>query len=177
LIGPTTGVELSPKAVESAKKAFGHVEFIQVDILSWDYPLEAFDICVSEEVIEHVPDQARYVQIAHDILRPGGYLILTTPNAKSFFAMPKETRENWSRQPIEDWLTIDELRELLKSRFSIVDICTILPGYGSNGIYRAINSVRLRSALKKLHLFAAYNSLRLRMGLGLHTVVLAQRIT
>src|SRR5690606_27001926 len=71
--GPTVGVELSRRAVEEAARKFPHVTFIQADIFTWDYPKEEFDIVVSQEVIEHVDEQERYLAIAHDLLQPDGY--------------------------------------------------------------------------------------------------------
>jgi SAM-dependent methyltransferase len=41
-------------------------------------PDAAYDIVLSSQVLEHVPDPARYLAEAFRILKPGGHLILTT---------------------------------------------------------------------------------------------------
>ena len=43
----------------------------------------SFDSIVSTEVIEHVPDVARYVPEFHRVLRPGGRVLVTTPDITS----------------------------------------------------------------------------------------------
>jgi SAM-dependent methyltransferase len=45
-----------------------------------DYPDAAFDVVVAGEVIEHVVDTDTMVREFARVLRPGGTLILTTPN-------------------------------------------------------------------------------------------------
>jgi SAM-dependent methyltransferase len=42
---------------------------------------DAFDSVVSIETIEHVPDPERFLDELRRVLRPGGLLVLTTPNA------------------------------------------------------------------------------------------------
>jgi SAM-dependent methyltransferase len=46
-----------------------------------DLPLdsESFDTVVSTEVLEHVPDPLRALREMHRVLKPSGYLILSTP--------------------------------------------------------------------------------------------------
>jgi 2-polyprenyl-3-methyl-5-hydroxy-6-metoxy-1,4-benzoquinol methylase len=176
LIGPTSGVDLSDTAIDKAKKRYPHVEFIQADILNWRHPQEAFDVVVSQEVIEHVPDQERYLSIAHDLLRPNGFLILTTPNAKTFSAMPEAQRKNWSKQPIENWLTIKDLKSLVRRHFELKHVSTIIPGYGSKGLYRIVNSARLRHLLTKAGVYPVFSGLHQFFKLGLHIVLTAQRL-
>ena len=143
--GPSIGVDLSDEAVREASRKYPFVSFFQTDISSWNYPKGQFDIVISQEVIEHVENQAAHLDIAAELLRSGGYLILTTPNARTFYAMPRETRESWSNQPIENWLTKKELSELLERSFCQVKVSTIIPGYGRRGTYRFVNSYRLKN--------------------------------
>ncbi len=44
------------------------------------YPAAAFDLVLSHEVLEHIPDDRRAVEEILRVLRPGGRLILFTPN-------------------------------------------------------------------------------------------------
>ena len=41
---------------------------------------EYFDIVIASEVFEHMMNPSHLVKAAHDILKPGGYLLVTTPN-------------------------------------------------------------------------------------------------
>src|SRR5262249_52872391 len=42
---------------------------------------ESFDLVCSFEVFEHIRPEERFIQNAWTVLRPGGFLILETPNA------------------------------------------------------------------------------------------------
>src|SRR5688572_19466148 len=111
--GKTLGVDLSD--VERARARFPNCEFISENILEWQHPREAFDVVVSGEVIEHIPysSQGDYLRICFDLLKPGGSLILTTPNKRTMDAIPGGGR-TWSNQPIEDWLDKRQLVRLLE---------------------------------------------------------------
>jgi SAM-dependent methyltransferase len=47
--------------------------------LKLPFPENSFDTVVSTEVLEHVPDPQRALCETHRVLKPGGYLILSTP--------------------------------------------------------------------------------------------------
>lgn len=74
------GVELSPLAIEEARKRNTLAQFVQADILHWDHPAKSFDLVVSQEVLEHMEDQAKYWKPS--MFQVEGWLILTTPNRK-----------------------------------------------------------------------------------------------
>ena len=175
-IGPTTGVDLSDVAMQTASNKYPYVEFIQANIQKWIPPERGvFDIVVSQEVIEHLEDQKGHIRLASELLKSHGYLILTTPNARTFGAMPDEQRQAWLRQPIENIVTIKQLTYLLKDHFDIIQLRTIIPLYGQKGIYRVFSSVRLRSILRKANLGQYLFSLKLRLGLGLHILAVGKK--
>jgi ubiquinone/menaquinone biosynthesis C-methylase UbiE len=151
------------------------VEFLQADILSWDYPRNSFDVVISQEIIEHVKDQRAYLDVAHGLLHKGGYLILTTPNARTMYAMSDKRREKWANQPIENWLTAKELKRLLINDFEIIRFETIVFNFAVKGLYKVVDSQRLRSFLIVIGLSRAFDSLRSSLGFGLHFVVLARK--
>lgn len=175
MFGPTVGVDLSDTAIQFAQSRYAHVQYFQADIFNWDYPSEAFDIVVSQEVIEHLGDQRGYIQISAQLLRSNGYLILTTPNKRTMMAMSDEQRANWSKQPIENWLTLNELQSLIALEFDILSIRTVIPGVGYKGVYRLFNSTRVENFIEKIGVGRLYENLRLAIGLGLHTVIVARK--
>jgi len=175
ILGPTTGVELSDEAVEKASSRYPYVKFFAANFFEWDGPSERFDVVVSQEVIEHVEDQAGYLKLVHHVLKPGGYLILTTPNPRTFDAMPDKVRESWSRQPIENWIPIPQLKDMIEPHFAINQLTTIIPGYGVKGSYRFVNSRRVKNVFGVVRLGTAFEYLRLKFGYGLHTLVVAYK--
>ncbi|MBD2292365.1 class I SAM-dependent methyltransferase [Anabaena sphaerica FACHB-251] len=75
------GMEESPSGVAIANNNFPNCRFIQGSIYDSSPPeLEnAFDVVISVEVIEHLFYPKELVKLARKFLKPGGYLILTTP--------------------------------------------------------------------------------------------------
>jgi len=176
LFSPTVAIELSKSAIAESSKQYKHVQFVEANIFDWEYPINMFDIAISQEVIEHVEDQERYVEISHAILKDDGYLILTTPNPATLNAMPEEQRTKWSNQPLESYISIDKLRSLLRRKYQINYVTTIILGYGTKGSYRIMNSMRLMSVMQKFRIANLFDEIRKKCGYGLHTVVLAKKI-
>jgi 2-polyprenyl-3-methyl-5-hydroxy-6-metoxy-1,4-benzoquinol methylase len=80
-------------------------ERIVGSILEIPFPDNFFDIVISSEVIEHVPDPFKAMHELYRVLKPGGNLILTTPNKIWYFAVwigntfkmrPYQGLENWT---------------------------------------------------------------------------------
>jgi SAM-dependent methyltransferase len=173
--GKTLGIDLSD--VERARARFPNCEFISENILEWQHPRAAFDLVVSAEVIEHIPfaRQADYLRICHDLLGPGGSLILTTPNKSTMDAIPGGGRA-WSNQPIEDWLGRRDLDRLLaRTGFRVKRRTSVTLGVGNRGAHRLVNSEKLNRMLERVGLFDAWRALALRKDFGLHLVVLAEK--
>lgn len=174
-IGPATGIELSDSAVKTAKEMYPGVQFINGNLFEYPFQQESFDLIVSQEVIEHVEDQETYITLIAEYLRKGGYLILTTPNALNFNYWTKMALENWNLQPIENWLTIRSIKKILHGSFEIIYLNTIIAEFGSKGAYRILNSMKLNKLLDILSIKGFKDNLMLKMGLGLHIVVLAKK--
>ncbi len=75
------GVEFDAVCISSAK-ALGF-EAVQGDFASGLFDEGSADAVVASHAIEHVPDPGAFMAEAHRVLRPGGYLVLRTPNAAS----------------------------------------------------------------------------------------------
>lgn len=78
------GVELDEPRIRQALKPGARAHVV---LYGGDTPLpfepSSFDWIVSTEVIEHVPGIARYVPEFHRLLRPGGRMLVTTPDITS----------------------------------------------------------------------------------------------
>lgn len=78
-----TGVELSSEAVALAQSTFPHFKFLQGDATALPFPDGNFSHLVAKEAIEHLLDQPKAVAEWFRVLKPGGTLVLTTPNRDS----------------------------------------------------------------------------------------------
>lgn len=75
------GADLSRVAVGRAKRAAGpRAGFTVADIQQMPFPSRTFDLVVSCETVEHVPQPPVAVKELARVLRPSGTLVLTTPN-------------------------------------------------------------------------------------------------
>ncbi len=76
-----TGIELSPKSLEIAKKNAAHVEainieFYQKDIMDVTAELGSFDVIICSGVIHHLSQPEKGVNCLAKLLEPGGIMIL-----------------------------------------------------------------------------------------------------
>jgi SAM-dependent methyltransferase len=90
---------------------------VQADAARLPVQSDAFDLVVSFETIEHVPNAAALVQEIRRVLKPGGRLILSTPN-RAFGPPELHTGNPFHVQEF----TADELRDLLGKSFADVTL-------------------------------------------------------
>ena len=74
-----TGVDASATGIATARRAYPHVTFQQVDLTTERPLLATFDVAVSIEVIEHVFDPEAMMRAVVNSVVPGGRVIFSTP--------------------------------------------------------------------------------------------------
>jgi len=118
----TTGVEISPSA-DYARQQRG-LDVRRQTLADCQFPPETFDVAVASHLIEHLNDPGAFFREARRVLRPGAYLLLTTPNISGFQARLMGSR--W-RSAIFDHLYL----------FSKRTVTAMLAAYGFTveGIY------------------------------------------
>jgi 2-polyprenyl-3-methyl-5-hydroxy-6-metoxy-1,4-benzoquinol methylase len=83
------GCDLAANAVLLARQLLGteHIHATTIDQLP--YPPAFFDCIAGLEVLEHLPNPLPFLEATHQLLKPEGTLLLTTPNRFRFFAVAK----------------------------------------------------------------------------------------
>jgi SAM-dependent methyltransferase len=76
-----TGIDVSPEAVEAAKRHGREVLLADVDE-RLPFEDESFDGVVLKDVLEHVHDPVRLVRDSRRVLRPGGRVFASSPDAQ-----------------------------------------------------------------------------------------------
>jgi len=169
--GLTTGVDLAESVIATARARYPNVTFFAGDIFKMSLPANNFDVVVSQEVIAHVPDQVAYLDRAVHVLKPGGYLIITTANK---FIIDRGDFPPQPPEHIERWLTMPQLKRLLRPHFHVLRSMSILP-MGHRGILRLVNSYKVNVVLGLLISRQHREALKERLGLGYTLIVLAQK--
>jgi len=112
-----TGVDVDREALAEAAKLGIDTQWADVDV---PLPFEdaSFDVVVAGELLEHVRDPARLVAEAKRVLRPGGQLVASVPNA---FRLKNRLRFLAGRWPENDPTHLH--------LFSPGDLCALLAGF------------------------------------------------
>ncbi|MBO0855689.1 MAG: class I SAM-dependent methyltransferase [Nocardia sp.] len=103
------GLDYDLGAAQHVRAAYPRVEMIQGNLAQLPLVDGGVDVVVNFQVIEHLWDQAQFLRECLRVLRPGGRLLISTPNRITFSPgrdtplNPFHTRE----------LNADELSELL----------------------------------------------------------------
>jgi len=125
----TKGIEISQDAAEYAVKEFG----LDVEAKSFEelrFPENHFDVVTLWQVLEHVPYPLTVLQEVHRILKPGGLLVVSTPDIGGIPA--KILRKKW-------W----DIKRLHINQFTKKTLTDIL----QNGGFKNISSVSYRGFL------------------------------
>jgi len=173
-LGETHGIDLSPEAIATAQARRPDISYMAGNI--YDAPLRKnyFDIVVSQEVIAHVENQPKYVERAAEVLKPGGYFIITTGNK---YVMDRLGDVGWNVQPpqhIAVQLSRPQLKNMLAPYFHVRKAFTIIP-HGKLGILRLINSYKLNSIVGRIVSREKLCSWKEKAGFGWQMIFVAQK--
>lgn len=172
VLGGAHGFDLSDTAIEKAKSIFPELasRLYSGDGHKTPFDDNCFEIIIMQEVIEHTTVQDLMIAEIYRILKPGGTLILTTPN-KDYF--DKTKAGNYSQQALDNIISKKEVsRLLLQGKFSNIKMETIIFRPIDTGLH-ALLSGRFRAYLMKAGINV--EKLYCRLGLGVHIYTVAQK--
>lgn len=173
-VGDATGIDLSPEGIAAAQVRRSDIKYLAGNVYEAPLPTNYYDIVVSQEVIAHVEDQAKYIERAAEVLKAGGHLIITTGNR---YVIDRLGDVGWVKQPpqhIRRELSREELGTLLAPRFSVQKYFTIIP-HGSRGLLRVVNSVKLNAVLQLFASKEQLDRLKEKAGFGWQMIFLARK--
>jgi len=110
-----TGVDISVDAIRHAHSRYGHqanLEFIAASCDRLPFPDASFDLAISFETIEHIEAQPAFIAEIARVLRPGGVLLLSSPNKRLYSDAHDYHNEFHVRE-----LYRNELEKLLRETF------------------------------------------------------------
>lgn len=111
------GLDISPQAIAHARARYGtraKLRFDVADCTALDHlPSASFDLIASFETLEHVEAQERMLDGFARLLKPGGLLLVSTPDKRNYSDIPGTVNEYHVRE-----LYRDQFEALLASRFA-----------------------------------------------------------
>jgi SAM-dependent methyltransferase len=135
------GIDHSADAVAAARRAHGRpgLDFRALAVEGVEALPSRFDLVTSFQVIEHLPAPERFLSAVRAVLKPGGALLLTTPNRlTSASENPYHLRE----------YTAEELAALLRPLFAEVSLHSMI----GNERVQAFERARARQVQRLLRL-------------------------
>lgn len=138
------GVEISAAQAEYGRKRYG-LEIIEGTLESAALPDRSFEFIHASHLIEHLNDPRSFLREVRRILKPEGFLILTTPNADGLQARLLGPR--W-RSAIYDHLylfSMRTLRDMLVSCGFAISRCITWGGWA-----RGLRPACIKPALDRL---------------------------
>lgn len=115
------GIDNHAPTVAEATRLYrrDNLHFAVADVQALPWETEEFDCAVSFEVVEHLKDPAALVDALRKVTKPGGLIILSTPNRDAY----KVSRGEAGPNPFHHHeFTLAEFRELLSERFAYIRI-------------------------------------------------------
>ena len=112
------GIDYSEEAVAYAVGHYPEVTFQQMDAQRISYPNKSFDVVISSENLEHLPDPAENIAEIHRVMKERGLLVLGTPNKE--IASP-DSEKSSNHFHIREF-SFDELDSLIRKHFRSVHI-------------------------------------------------------
>lgn len=170
--GSAVGIDIADASIREARDRYPHIQFECEDFSNSVGRREEFDVVVSLETLSHVADQPAFIKRICDVLKPGGFLIMTTQNRVVFERRVDVTP--LANGQIRHWVSPVELRRLLSDDFVVRRLTSLLPE-GSLGFLRFVNSPRLNRLVARFVSRGLLQRTKERLGLGQTIAVLVQR--
>lgn len=112
-----TGVDVSESAIRHARQRYenaaqGRLQFSQSDVTGLPFDDDSFDAIVSFETLEHLDSQKQMLAEFRRVLKPHGWLLISTPDRTEYNRHAAEPNP-WHVRELEK----DDFTSLLETRF------------------------------------------------------------
>lgn len=81
-----TGVDIDSTSIEHARRRYGRdgLEFVEASALDLPFDDDRFDAVVSFETLEHLAEHDELLSEFRRVLKPGGFLLMSSPDKKTY---------------------------------------------------------------------------------------------
>ncbi|HCF29185.1 MAG TPA: SAM-dependent methyltransferase [Cyanobacteria bacterium UBA11049] len=133
-----TNIDFNPEYAQAPCNQQERVKFVCGDATALPFENHSFDAVTMFDLLEHVPDHKKAVEEALRVLRPGGFLLVSSPNEnwrfpyygfmKSICPSEADVMAEWGH--VRRGYTLDELKDLIhlpcKSSATFINPLTVL---------------------------------------------------
>ena len=95
------GIDVDPNA--STNPFLDEFQLIPADTMKFPVANATADLCVTDYVVEHVREPARFFAECHRILKPGGHLCIRTTNVRSYVGLAATLTPNRLHARVVAW--------------------------------------------------------------------------
>ena len=131
------GVDLAPDAIDEARARYlaPGLFYLIMDVAKLAFRSATFDAVISQDTIEHLPDDKGFVAEAARVLSPGGIFIVFTPHREAHTNNPDNPYHLREYSP-------ESLRDLLQLHFETVHLFGRRPAPALCRLEATLNEVR-----------------------------------
>lgn len=132
-------------------------DYVIDDMTATQLPPSSYDVVVAVEVLEHVEQDAAFVQNVFRVLAPGGVFVMTTPNGDFLPTPYPDHKRHYQRA---------QLQQLLSASFPTVTVDYIVNAGRliTAGVHQLSVNTPLRSLMSPVALSLAYHTEWMGMG-------------
>jgi 2-polyprenyl-3-methyl-5-hydroxy-6-metoxy-1,4-benzoquinol methylase len=141
------GIDISAYAADYARSRF-NLSVQSVPVTEARFPDQAFDVITMWEVVEHLPSPVDALRHLSRFLRPGGMIVLGTPNVASYMATIQGKRwRNWEPPAHLLYFSPATMSRLIdRCNLKMIDHESAIPYekyFRGIGLYRLIDKLQL----------------------------------
>ena len=135
--GLIIGVDVAAEAVVASRGRYQQpgIHYFVMDVSQLGFSDAAFDAIISQDTIEHVRNDERFVAEAHRVLRPGGLFFVFTPYRKTHSTSPENPYHLREYSP-------ESLLRLLREHFPSVRLFGRRAGAALQDVEALLDKVR-----------------------------------
>jgi SAM-dependent methyltransferase len=104
--GRVTGIDPAEAAIRYSKQRYASLaELLQVDFPREVPSVGSYDLVTLFDVLEHLDDDAKALEAASSLLRPGGWILITVPALRSLWSphdVINQHRRRYLREELKD---------------------------------------------------------------------------